>query len=98
MSAKLDKLDKPLLTSAAPLLVEEMSEELKHLTHLRRQHLHLLTTPRVSCWTLQGVADQLTGLQFLASRCKVSDARDARQRHGDVTKTVSARPLTRGQQ
>lgn len=53
-----------------PLLVEEMSDELKHLTHLRRHHLHLLTTPRVACWSLHGVADQRAGLDFLASRCK----------------------------
>ena len=49
-----------------------MGEELKHLTHLRKQHLHLLTTPRVSCWSLHGVGDQRVGLEFLASRCKVS--------------------------
>ncbi|KAK3909480.1 F-box/LRR-repeat protein 2 [Frankliniella fusca] len=53
-----------------PLLVEEMSEEMKHVTHLRRHHLHLLTTPRVTSWTLHGVADQRLGLDFLAARSK----------------------------
>lgn len=52
-----------------PLLVEEMSREMKHVTHLRRQHLHLLTTARVTSWTLEGVADTGVGLDFLASRC-----------------------------
>ncbi|XP_021933187.1 uncharacterized protein LOC110836377 isoform X3 [Zootermopsis nevadensis] len=47
-----------------------MLEEVKHVTHLRRHHLHILLTPLLTNWSSHGIGDLLTAFRLLAARCK----------------------------
>lgn len=53
-----------------PHLVEELGEEVKHITYLRRHHLHALLSSKTVSWSSYGVGDLLVALNLLPSRCK----------------------------
>ena len=58
--------------SAAPQLLEDLLEEVKHVTHVRRHHLHLLLTPFLTNWaSSHGIGDLLYAFRLLKVRCKV---------------------------
>lgn len=54
----------------APQLLEDMLEEVKHVTHLRRHHLHVLLTPLLTNWSSHGIGDILIAFRLLSIRCK----------------------------
>lgn len=47
-----------------------MLEEVKHVTHLRRHHLHVLLTPLLKNWSSHGIGDIFIAFRLLAVRCK----------------------------
>jgi hypothetical protein len=49
-----------------------MLEEAKHVTHLRRHHLHVLLTPLLTNWSSHGIGDILIAFRLLSIRCKVN--------------------------
>ncbi|KAG8227677.1 hypothetical protein J437_LFUL006988, partial [Ladona fulva] len=53
-----------------PHLVEELAEEVKHIVHLRRHHLHALLIPNTTCWSSYGVGDIQAAIKMLSERCK----------------------------
>jgi hypothetical protein len=57
---------------SAPQLLEDMLEEVKHVTHLRRHHLHVLLTPLLKNWSSHGIGDIFIAFRLLAVRCKVN--------------------------
>nr|CAD7257529.1 unnamed protein product [Timema shepardi] len=52
-------------------LIEDMMEEMKHVTHLRRHHLHLFLTSSLTTWTNHGVGDLSIAFELLKKRCKL---------------------------
>jgi hypothetical protein len=58
--------------ASAPQLLEDMLEEVKHVTHLRRHHLHVLLTPLLKNWSSHGIGDIFIAFRLLAVRCKVN--------------------------
>ncbi|XP_066995283.1 uncharacterized protein [Anabrus simplex] len=51
-------------------LLDDLAEEMKHVTYLRKHHLHLFLTPPMTTWTGHGVADLLIAFPLLITRCK----------------------------
>ncbi|XP_069694168.1 F-box/LRR-repeat protein 2-like isoform X5 [Periplaneta americana] len=47
-----------------------MLEEVKHVTHLRRHHLHVLLTPLLTNWSSHGIGDTHAAFRLLSNRCK----------------------------
>ncbi|PSN56411.1 hypothetical protein C0J52_09527, partial [Blattella germanica] len=54
-------------------LIEDMLEEVKHVTHLRRHHLHVLLTPLLTNWSTHGIGDILVAFRLLKIRCKAHE-------------------------
>lgn len=61
-----------LFRATAPQLLEDMLEEVKHVRHLRRHHLHVLLTPLLTNWSSHGIGDILIAFRLLSIRCKVN--------------------------
>lgn len=61
-----------LVRVTAPQLLEDMLEEVKHVRHLRRHHLHVLLTPLLTNWSSHGIGDILIAFRLLSIRCKVN--------------------------
>ncbi|XP_054281472.1 uncharacterized protein LOC128999131 isoform X2 [Macrosteles quadrilineatus] len=51
-------------------MLEELSEEMRHLTHLRCHHLHMMITENLQEWTTGGIADQMMAFHLISTRCK----------------------------
>ncbi|KAK7793601.1 hypothetical protein R5R35_011115 [Gryllus longicercus] len=51
-------------------LIEDLAEETKHVTHLRKHHLHMFLTPALTTWAAHGVGDMLTAFPLLIARCQ----------------------------
>lgn len=52
-------------------MLEDVAEEMKHVTHLRSHHLHMIITENLQSWCSSGIGDQMMAFHLISTRCQV---------------------------